>query len=134
MAAAARSHSCSGGDTLENNAGSRQRTVLAVTAQTLGRGDEGLGRTLAVNFLRALAFRDDVPLTVVCYNEGVKLAEQGSPAVPMLEALAQKGSDIVLCGTCVNYFELGERMAIGRIGDMHGIVAALLDAEQVVYL
>lgn len=110
------------------------RVVLAITAQSLGRGDDDLGRTLAVNFLRTLAFRDAVPQTVVCYNEGVKLAERGSPAVPMLEALVQKGADLILCGTCVNYFQLQGRLAVGHVGDMHGIVEALVAADKVLYL
>jgi selenium metabolism protein YedF len=109
-------------------------TVLAITGPGLGRGDEELGRTLAVSFLRTLAFRDDVPQTIVCYNEGVKLAAVGSPAVPMLEALVQKGADLVLCGTCVNYFQLADSLAVGRVGDMQGIVAALAVASKVLYL
>jgi len=109
-------------------------TVLAITAQSLGRGQEELGRQLAVNFLRTIAFHDEVPQVVVCYNEGVKLAEQGSPAVPMLEALAQKGADVILCGTCVNFFQNQDRLAVGRVGDMNGIVAALLAADKVIYL
>lgn len=119
---------------MANDAGGRPRTVLALTAQALGRGDEELGRTLAVNFLRTIAFHDDVPQTIVCYNEGVKLALRGSPAVPMLEALAAKGADIVLCGTCVNYFQIGEQLAVGHVGDMQGIVNALLGANKVLYL
>ncbi len=112
----------------------RRQTVLALTSQSLGRGNDELGRALAVNFLRTLAFRDDVPQTIVCYNEGVKLAEVGSPALPMLEALAQKGTDIVLCGTCVNYFQLQERLGVGRVGNMQGIVDALMAADSVIYL
>ncbi|MDA8216960.1 MAG: sulfurtransferase-like selenium metabolism protein YedF [Dehalococcoidales bacterium] len=119
---------------MAENEKKRPRQVLALTAQTLGRGNDMLGSTLAVNFLRTIAFRDEVPRVVVCYNEGVKLAEQGSAAVPMLEALAQKGADIILCGTCVNYFEIRDRLAVGRIGDMHGIVEVLLTADSVVYL
>lgn len=81
-------------------------TVLVLDAATLGRGDDDLGAQLIVNFLRTVAFRDEIPETVVCYNGGVKLAEQGSPALPMLEALVQKGSEILLCGTCVNFSSL----------------------------
>ncbi len=110
------------------------RTVLALTSRSLGRGDDELGRTIAVNFLRTLAFRDEVPHVVVCYNEGVKLAEQGSPAVPMLEALVQKGADLILCGTCVNYFQIQDRLVVGHVGDMKGIVEALMSADKVIYL
>jgi selenium metabolism protein YedF len=117
-----------------NSEGGQPKVVLAVTAQTLGRANEELGRQLAIGFLRTLAFRDDAPETVVCYNEGVLLAAEGSPAVPMLEALAQKGSDVILCGTCVNFFDLAGRTAVGRVGDMRGIVEALMQADKVLYL
>ncbi len=110
-----------------------ENTVLVVDSATLGRGDEELGAQLMVNFLRTIAFRDEVPETVVCYNGGVKMAEQGSPAVPMLEVLAQKGADIVLCGTCVKFFGLQDKLAIGRVGDMQGIVDALSKAGKVIY-
>jgi selenium metabolism protein YedF len=112
--------------------GEGKRTVLVLDADTLGRGDEELGRLLTVSFLRTVAFRDDCPETVVCYNGGVKLAEQGSPALPMLEALAHKGAEIILCGTCVDYFKLRERLAVGRVGDMRGIVDALMRADRIV--
>jgi selenium metabolism protein YedF len=110
-----------------------QDTVLVLDADTLGRGDDELGSILMVSLLRTIAFRDEVPGTVVCYNAGVKLAESGSAAVPMLETLAQKGSDIVLCGTCVNYFDLSDRLAIGRVGDMQGIVDTLIQAAKIIY-
>ncbi|MHB0870248.1 MAG: sulfurtransferase-like selenium metabolism protein YedF [Chloroflexota bacterium] len=109
-------------------------TVLVLDSATLGRGDDDLGSQLMVNFLRALAFRDEVPGTVLCYNAGVKLAEQGSPAVPMLEALAQKGAEIVLCGTCVSYFQLSERLALGRVSNMQEIVDTLMKAEKAIYV
>jgi selenium metabolism protein YedF len=108
-------------------------TVLVLDGATLGRGNDELGAQLMVNFLRTLAFRDEVPEAVTCYNEGVKLAAEGSPAVPALEALAQKGADIVLCGTCVNLFELQDKLAVGRVGDMKGIVEALSAADKVIY-
>lgn len=107
--------------------------MLVLDADSLGQGDGELGSMLMVNFLRTFAFRDDVPGTVVCYNDGVKLAERGAAAVPMLEALAQKGADIVLCGTCVNYFNLSDRLAVGRVGDMQGIVDTLSKASKVIY-
>ncbi len=111
----------------------RSNTVLVLDSAGLGRGNEELGAQLIVNYLRTWAFRDEVPQTIACYNDGVKLAVQGSPAVPMLEALAQKGADIVLCGTCVNFYQLQDKLAIGHVGDMKGIVEALAAAEKVIY-
>lgn len=111
----------------------RPTTVLVLDSASLGRGSDELGTGLMVNYLRTWAFRDDVPGTIACYNDGVKLAVQGSPALPMLEALAQKGADIVLCTTCVNFFGIQDRIGIGHIGDMKGIVDALAKADKVIY-
>lgn len=108
-------------------------TVLVLDADTLGRGDDDLGALLMANFLRTVALRDEVPGVVICYNTGVKLAEQGSSAVPMLEALAQKGAEIVLCGTCVNHFQISERLALGRVSNMQEIVDVLLKAGRILY-
>lgn len=110
-----------------------QRVVLVLDGATLGRGNDDLGATLIVNFLRNIAFRDDVPESIVCYNTGVKLAEASSAALPMLQALAEKGSDIVLCGTCVDYFKLEGKLGVGRVGDMRGIVDSLMSADKVIY-
>ncbi len=108
------------------------QTLVVVSGEGLGRGDDELGRRLIVNFLRTIAFRDDVPETIVCYNRGVKLVEQGSPAVPMLEVLAQKGADIMLCATCVEYFALSDRLALGTVSDMHHIVEALMTSARII--
>jgi len=108
--------------------------VLVLDSDVLGRGDDDLGSLLIVNFLRTLAFRDDVPGTVICYNTGVKLAEKGSDAVPILATLAQKGADIVLCGTCVNFFNLADRLAIGRVGNMQEIVDLLMKGQRTIYV
>ncbi|MCL5257613.1 MAG: sulfurtransferase-like selenium metabolism protein YedF [Chloroflexi bacterium] len=110
----------------------RERTVLILNSDHLGRGDEELGTLLIDNFLRTLAFLDTPPQEIVCYNSGVKLAAAGSTAVPFLEALAKKGADIVLCGTCVHYFGLEERIVVGRIGDMRGIVNIVMEASKTI--
>lgn len=111
----------------------RERTVLVLDGATLGRGSDELGSTLIVNFLRNVAFRDDVPETIVCYNSGVRLAEADSATLPMLQALAEKGADIVLCGTCVDFFKIEGKLEVGRVGDMRGIVDALMTADRIVY-
>lgn len=112
----------------------RPTTVLVLDSASLGRGSDELGTGLMVNYLRTWAFRDDVPETIACYNDGVKLAVKGAPTVPMLEALAQKGADIILCGTCVSFFGVQDSLAVGRVGDMKGIVEALATAEKVLYV
>lgn len=111
---------------------SSRRIVVLLNSDKLGRGDDELGSLLVDNFLRTLAFRDDPPQEIVCYNSAVKLAAAGSSAVPFLEALHSKGTDIILCGTCVSFFGLQEKIVVGRVGDMRSIVSALMEAGRVI--
>lgn len=109
-----------------------RRVVLALDSDTLGRGNEELGALLISNFLRNVAFQDS-PETVVCYNRGVWLATEGSPGLPFLQAIADKGAEVICCGTCVDFFQLEEKLAVGRVGDMRGIVEALHSADKIIY-
>jgi selenium metabolism protein YedF len=108
------------GDRLTNM--KTKNTVLVLNAKSLGRGDDQLGDTLIASFLRTLALRDDVPDTIVGYNAGVQLAIKESPAADLLLALEQRGAEILLCGTCVDYFHIGSEIALGTISDMRTIV------------
>jgi len=74
------------------------------------------------------------PQTIIFMNSGVKLVAQGSRALDDLEALAAQGIDVLACGTCLGYFELTEKLAVGRVSNMYDIATALLEAGKVVEL
>ncbi len=99
--------------------------VFVVTSQTMGSGDDELGTMLIASFFRKLAGSETKPEQIIFYNEGVKLLADGSRALDGLILLAEAGVDLVACGTCVEFFELGSRLKVGRVGAMQGIVAAL---------
>ncbi len=99
--------------------------VLVVTSQTMGSGDDELGAMLIASFFRKLAGSENKPEQIIFYNAGVKLLADGSHALDGLILLADAGVDLVACGTCVEFFQLGDRLKVGRVGTMQGIVAAL---------
>jgi len=107
--------------------------VLVLDADTLGRGDDDLGSLLMANFLKTIASRAEVPSTIVCYNGGVRLAERGCDTAPLLAELAERGTDILLCGTCVNHLQIGERLGVGRVGNMAEIAEVLARAGKLLY-
>ena len=73
-----------------------------------------------------------MPDAIICYNAGVKLTVKESPVLDDLQQLAQAGVDILVCGTCVNYFGLGDRVAAGRISNMYDIAETMADAARLV--
>jgi selenium metabolism protein YedF len=106
--------------------------VVFVAADGIGRGDEELGWGLMQAFLGALAAAEPRPRTVALMNSGVKLAIEGHRGVEPLAALAAAGTEILSCGTCLDYFGVREQLAVGQASNMVEITGRLLTAGHVV--
>ncbi len=109
-------------------------TVLFIPAYGVGRGPEELQEILIRGFLHALNEVDPLPDTIIFINTGVKLTVEGSPVLEDLRALEEKGVEILICGTCLNYFGLAEKVAVGSVSNMYSIAEKLLGAGKVVSL
>lgn len=107
-------------------------TVYLFTRNGLGHAPEDLQRILGVNFLGLAAGSDRAPEKILLYGDGVKLACLGSDVIDALKALEKRGTRIVLCRTCLDYFGLTGKVAIGTVGTMTDIHAALEEAAKVV--
>jgi selenium metabolism protein YedF len=108
------------------------RRVVQITAATMGSGDDELGSILLRSFLKTQAELERKPDAIVFYNDGVKLCCEGSLLVDDLKALEQAGVEIIACGTCLNFFKLGDRLCVGRVTDMLEIAGLLADAGSTV--
>jgi intracellular sulfur oxidation DsrE/DsrF family protein len=93
-----------------------------------------LGEALMIKFLTELTGAAVLPGKMLLLNFGVKLAVEGSPALPHLRRLAEAGVEIRACGTCLEWFGIAERLAVGKPTNMTGIVAELGAARKVVTL
>ena len=106
--------------------------VVVLSDNRMGRGDDILGDVLIRSFVHTLGQLKPLPATVICYNAGVKLAGKDSPVLDDLQQLAQAGVDIMVCGTCVNYFNLGDQIGAGRISNMYDILETMAGAARLV--
>ena len=106
--------------------------VVAVDTDVMGRGSEELGHTLIKGFLFALSQLEDLPKTMLFYNGGAKLTVEGSDSIEDLKNMSDKGVEILTCGTCLNYYGLAEKLAVGGITNMYTIVEKLTAASKVV--
>lgn len=107
-------------------------TVIAIHAETMGRGDDALGAKIMGSFLRTLGTVDGKPDAIVFYNAAVKLLAADSPHREALEALHAAGVDLLACVTCLEHFALTERMAVGTVSNMREIVQRTMGAAKVV--
>ncbi|MCX7779415.1 MAG: sulfurtransferase-like selenium metabolism protein YedF [Negativicutes bacterium] len=110
------------------------RTVYLIAKNTLGHGNDELGAVLMKSFFFTLQAGDSVPAAVMFINAGVELAVDSSPVLDHLKALSAKGTEIMSCGTCLDYFGLKERLAIGEISNMYDILARLEGAGKAITL
>ena len=97
--------------------GGVSQTLVFITTETLGRGDDELGAALMKNFLSTLTEMQDL-WRIVLLNGGVKLAESGV--------------SILVCGTCLNHYGLLEKKQVGETSNMLDIVTSLDLAGKVI--
>ncbi|MDR1587847.1 MAG: sulfurtransferase-like selenium metabolism protein YedF [Treponema sp.] len=108
--------------------------VLAIGQNTMGSGNDELGAILIKAFIYSLAELDRPPETVLFFNSGVKLSTEGSNVIADLKTLESKGTIISSCGTCLDFYGLKEKLAVGNVTNMYAIVSAMADAEKLINL
>jgi len=105
--------------------------VFLVQSDGLGRGDEQLGSMLMTNFLRLLGESEDKPGTIIFWNAGVRLACEGSPVLNRLKLLEEHGVELLACTTCLEHFELTDKLAVGKPTNMMKSIQFMLSSEVV---
>lgn len=109
--------------------------VLVVPGEFMGRGEhEELGQVLMRAFFHTLGEIQPMPHKIIFFNSGVKLVVEGSPVLEDLQVLCERGVEILACGTCLEYYELKEQVAVGAISNMYTIAETMLGAGKVIYL
>lgn len=107
-------------------------TVVAVGSDRMGEGSEELGHILIKSFIFALTQLDDLPDKILFYNGGAKLTVEGSESLEDLRTLEEQGVEIMTCGTCLDYYGIKDKLAIGGVTNMYSIVETLQSAMSVI--
>ena len=102
--------------------------VIAVTEDKMGRGDDELGTVLIKSFVHTVADLGKKPDVMIFYNTGVKLTIEGSDVLEDLKQMNSEGVQILVCGTCLNYFEIKDKLAVGTVSNMYDIVETMSSA------
>jgi selenium metabolism protein YedF len=107
-------------------------TVVVLSSNQMGQGEAELGRTLMKAFVFALTKQDQLPQTILMYNTGAFLSCEGSDSVEDLRVLANKGVEILTCGTCLNYYQLTDKLVVGGVTNMYDIVEKQEKAARII--
>ncbi len=100
--------------------------TLAIGCEFMGHGNDELGRVLMKGHIYALAHSDVKPQTMVFFNSGAKLTCKGSESLEDIKELEAAGVEILTCGTCLDYLDLKEDLAVGGVTNMYAITQILL--------
>ena len=112
---------------------SRRKGMLVVlSGNVMGTGDAKLGTSLMKAFVFALTKQDQLPDTILCYNTGAYLTCEGADTLEDLKLLESEGVTILTCGTCLDFYGLKEKLAVGGVTNMYDIVERMENAAQII--
>ena len=111
---------------------SRSNTVVVVSSDRMGTGNDELGKVLIKGFIFAVTQLDTLPKTMLFYNGGATLTAEGSDSLEDLKSLEAQGVEIMTCGTCLDYYGLKEKLAVGTVTNMYSIVETMANAGKII--
>lgn len=110
----------------------KEGLIVVLSANVMGSGDEKLGRSLVKAFIFALTKQDRLPQTIVCYNSGAYLTCEDSDSIEDFKVLEAEGVQIMTCGTCLDFYGLKDKLAVGTVTNMYEIVETMETAARIV--
>ncbi|ACS79961.1 sulfurtransferase-like selenium metabolism protein YedF [Maridesulfovibrio salexigens] len=113
-----------------SNVGSK--TLVFLNSDVLGSGDDKLGAGLMFNFLSTLPELGDSLWRIIMVNGAVKLATEGSKCLEKLQDLEKAGVSILVCGTCLDHFDLLDKKKVGETTNMLDVVTSMQLASKVI--
>ncbi|MBN1767020.1 MAG: sulfurtransferase-like selenium metabolism protein YedF [Prolixibacteraceae bacterium] len=112
----------------------QKKTLIQINSDQMGVGSPELGKTLIDNYLKLIIQEEILPSVIVFYNSGVKLTCEDSTVLETLRRIEECGVKLVSCKTCLNHFNLGNKMQVGMAGTMIDIIALQNEAGKVITL
>jgi sulfur relay (sulfurtransferase) complex TusBCD TusD component (DsrE family) len=109
-----------------------KNSLLIVTREGMGSAPTELQTVLVINFFRTLLKEDKIPETIFFYADGVKLNTHGSVIEDLLIELEHRGTSIITCTTCLNFYNILPELASGIKGGMPDLIRLMATSEKVI--
>ena len=105
---------------------------MVVASDRMGEGNDELGKVLIKSFIFAVTQLEQLPKTMLFYNGGATLTTEGSDSLEDLKSLEAQGVEILTCGTCLDYYGLKDKLAVGGVTNMYSIVETMAGAGRII--
>jgi len=106
--------------------------VVVISSDRMGSGNDALGKVLIKGFIFAVTQLERLPKTMLFYNGGATLTAEGSDSLEDLKHLEEQGVEILTCGTCLNYYNLSDKLQVGSVTNMYSIVEKMAGADKII--
>jgi selenium metabolism protein YedF len=106
--------------------------IYVISSDSMGRGSEELGWALLQTYIQTIKELSPLPAKILFYNSGVKLVTAVSGALEALRQLQAQGVEILVCGTCLDFFNLKSAIQVGQISNMYDIMNSMASADKIV--
>lgn len=107
-------------------------TIILVTNNGMGNADLALQQKLIAKYFELLMQNTNLPAAICFYTEGVKLTVTGSTVLEQLKALEAKGVRLIICSTCLDFYNISDEIQVGIVGGITDIIEAQTKASKVI--
>lgn len=111
-----------------------KKVMFLISSEAMGKGSDELGLKLMSNFIMTLKEMGPLLWRLIFLNSGVKLTMEGSSTLPFLEGLEKEGVSILVCGTCLDFYNLMGKNRVGTVTNMLDIVTSMEVADRVIHI
>ncbi|RCW45412.1 MULTISPECIES: sulfurtransferase-like selenium metabolism protein YedF [unclassified Halanaerobium] len=118
--------------TVTNESQNDNAKVYLIGSENMGEGEKELGKILMKGFLSTLLDITPRPKKLLFINSGVKLTTIYPETISVLKELEEKGTDILVCGTCLNYYNLTDKIKVGKISNMYEIADSINNGKALI--
>ncbi|MGL5316012.1 MAG: sulfurtransferase-like selenium metabolism protein YedF [Peptostreptococcaceae bacterium] len=105
---------------------------IFISSDKMGQGNDELGDVLIKGFIYTLTEAKPYPKHIVFVNSGVKLTTENQATVDNLKILEEGGTEVLSCGTCLDYYDLKEKLHVGSVTNMYTIVDIMKNSSQTI--
>ena len=107
--------------------------IIVINSDKMGKGSDELGEILMKAFVNTLPEIDNLPQKIIFYNSGILLCSNSGPSLDALKRIEISNVDILVCGTCLDYYGKKDALLVGRISNMYDILDSMSKATKIVF-
>ncbi|GAA0178211.1 sulfurtransferase-like selenium metabolism protein YedF [Clostridium sediminicola] len=115
----------------ENKLPNSEKFAIVIGSDKMGEGNDDLGKILMKSYLFALSESEIIPSHLIFLNSGVYLTEKNSNTINSINKLIQRGVEIIICGTCIEFYNIKDNIEVGEISNMYSIVEIMNESDKV---